>query len=43
MVQKTVNTEAKTGLKSSIMVRNMDSCCPKSHRPSWNTSAKVQT
>ena len=43
MVQKAINAEAKAGLRSSIMVRNADSCCPRSHRPSQNTSTKVQT
>ena len=38
-----VNAEAKAGLRSSIMVRDADSCCPKDHRPSQNTSTKVQT
>ena len=43
MVQKAVNAEAKAGLKSSIMVRDADSRCPRGHRPSQNTSTKVQT
>ena len=43
MVQKAVNVEAKTGLKSSIMVRDADSRCPRDHRPSQNPSTKVQT
>ena len=38
-----VNAEAKAGLKSSIMVWNVDSCYPRDHCPSQNTSAKVQT
>ena len=42
-MQKAVNTEIKAGIKSSIIVRDADSCCPKSHRLSQNTSAKMQT
>ena len=43
MVQRTVNAEAKAGLKSSTMVRESDAPCPRIHRPSHNTSSKVQT
>ena len=43
MVQKTVNAEAKAGLRSSIMVRKSDARCPKGHRPSHNISSKMQT
>ena len=43
MVQRAVNTEAKAGLRSSTMVRDSDTRCPKGHRPSHNTSLKVQT
>ena len=43
MVQKTLNTEAKASLKSSTMVRNLDTRCSKGHRLSHNTSSKVQT
>ena len=43
MVQRAVNAEAKAGLRSSIMVRDADSRCPRGHRPSQNTSTKVQT
>ena len=43
MVQKTVNAEAKAGLRSSTMVRESDAHCPRGHRPSQNTSSKVQT
>ena len=43
MVQKAVNTEAKTGLKSNIMVWNLDACCSRSHRLFHNTFSKVQT
>ena len=43
MVQRAVKAEAKTGLRSSIMVWESDTHCPKGHRPSHNTSSKVQT
>ena len=43
MVQRAVNTEAKAGLRSSTIVRESDTCCPRGHRPSHNTSSKVQT
>ena len=43
MVQKAVNAEAKAGLRSSTMVWDSDAYCPRSHRPSYNTSSKVQT
>ena len=43
MVQKTVNTKAKVGLRSSTMVWKSDACCPKGHRLSHNTSSKLQT
>ena len=43
MVQRAVNIEAKAGLKSSTMVRDLDACCPRGHRLSHNTSSKVQT
>ena len=43
MAQKAVNTEAKAGLRSSIMVQDTDSCCPKGHCLFQNTSTKVQT
>ena len=35
--------EAKGGLRSSIMVRQLDVCCPRGYCPSSNTSSKVQT
>ena len=41
-MQKAVNVEAKAGLKSSIMIQDADSHCSRGHRPSQNTSAKVQ-
>ena len=43
MVQKTINVEAKAGLRFSAMVQNSDAYCPKSHCPSHNTSLKIQT
>ena len=43
MVQKAVSAEAKAGLRSSIMVRDLDIRCLKGHRPSNSTAAKVQT
>ena len=43
MVQKAVNAETKAGLRSSIMVWELDARCPKGHRLSHNTSSKVQT
>ena len=42
MMQRVVNAEFKRGLKSSIMIWDVDSRCPKSHCSSQNTSAKVQ-
>ena len=41
MVQRAVNAEAKAGLRSSTMVRDSDIRCPKDHRPSNSTVAKV--
>ena len=43
MVQRAVNAKAKAGLRSSTMVWDLDACCPKGHRPSHNTSLKVQS
>ena len=43
MVQRTVNAEDKAGLRSSTMVRESDARCLRGHRPSHNTSSKVQT
>ena len=43
MVQRAVNAEAKAGLRSSTIVRDSDARCPRGHRPSHNTSSKVQT
>ena len=43
MVQRAVNAEPKSGLKSSIMVWDSDTHCPRDYRPSHNTSSKMQT
>ena len=43
MVQKTVNAEAKAGLRSSTMIRKLDARCPRGHRASHNTFLKLQT
>ena len=42
-MQRANNVEAKASLKSSIMVQDADSRCPKGYCPSQNTFAKVQT
>ena len=42
-MQRVVNAEAKASLRSSIMVWDADSRCPRDHRLSQNTSTKVQT
>ena len=43
MVQKAVNVESKAGLRSSTMVRDSDIRCPRGHRSSNSTAAKMQT
>ena len=43
MVQRVVNAKTKTGLKSSTMVWELDTRCPRGYRLSHNTSLKVQT
>ena len=43
MVQRTVNTEAKAGLRSSTIVQDSDTRYPRSYRLSHNTFLKVQT
>ena len=43
MVQKAMNAEVKTGLRSSTMVGDSDAYCLKGHRPSYHTFSKVQT
>ena len=42
-MQRTINAKAKVGLKSSIMIWNIDFCCHRNHQPSYNTFDKVQT
>ena len=42
IVQRTVNVEAKMGLRSSSIVRYLDTYCLQSHRPSNSTTSKVQ-
>ena len=42
-MQRIINVEAKAGLRSSIMIRDADSRCPRGHYPSQNTFFKVQT
>ena len=43
IIQRAVNAEAKAGLKSSIMIQDLDPRYPRGHRPSHNISSKVQT
>ena len=43
MMQKAFNAEAKTGLRSSTMVRDSDAHYPRGYHLSHNTSSKVQT
>ena len=43
MVQKTVNVEAKAGLKSRTIVQDSDICYPRGYYPFNNTASKVQT
>ena len=43
MVQKTVNAEAKAGLRSSTMVRDSNICCLRGHCLSISTASKIQT
>ena len=42
MVQRAVNVKVKAGLRSSILIWDSDARCPQGHRPSHNTSSKVQ-
>ena len=42
IVQKTVNAEAKTSLRSGTMVQDSDICCFKSHYSSNSIALKVQ-
>ena len=41
-VQRAVNAEAKAGLRSTTMVRDLDIRCSRGYRPSNNTTSKVQ-
>ena len=43
MVQRAINMEAKAGLRSSIMVRDLDICCLRGYRSSNNITSKMQT
>ena len=43
MVHRAVNAEAKADLRSNTMVQDLDARCLRGHRPSHNTSSKVQT
>ena len=43
MVQRAVNVEAKAGLRSTIMIQDLDIRCLWDHHPSNNTASKVQT
>ena len=43
IMQKTINTESKTSLTSSTMVRNLDIHCPKDYRFFNSIVSKVQT
>ena len=42
IVQKAINTKIKTGLKSSIIVQNLDIHCFKSYRSSNSTSTTLK-
>ena len=41
IIQRTVNAEAKAGLRSSTIVRDLDAHCLKGHRTSYITLVKV--
>lgn len=43
MMQRVVKVEAKAGLRLATMVRDLDICYSKCHRPYYATSAKIQT
>ena len=43
MMQRAVNAEAKVGLRSSTIIRNLDIYYFGGHRPSNNTTMKVKT
>ena len=42
MLERAVNAEAKAGLRSSIMVRDLNYRCSRGYRLSYNTFSKVQ-
>ena len=42
-MQRAINEKAKTGLKSNIIVKNLDIRCLKGYHFSNNTVAKIQT
>ena len=41
IVQKAINVKVKVGLRSSIIVWDLDARCPRDYHPSHNTSSKV--
>ena len=43
MVQRAINAKAKAGLRSTIIVQDLDIRCSQGHCPSNNTALKVQT
>ena len=43
MVQRVVNAEVKAGLRSSLIIRELDARYLRGHRPSHNNFLKVQT
>ena len=43
MMQKAINIKAKIGLKSNIIVWDLDVYCPRGYHLSHNTSLKIQT
>ena len=42
-MQRMINVEAKAGLKSNIMIQDVDFCYSRHYRLSQNTCAKMQT
>lgn len=43
IVQKAVNVDVKTGLRSNIVVQDLDIYCSRGHCSSNNTTSKLQT
>ena len=43
MIQRAINAKVKVGLKSSTMIWDLETWCPKSHRLSHNAFPKIQT